>query len=184
MIILIDENVDVWYNVKKQRRKKKVKKKIILILTLLSLTMVLSSCNGVLTTKNNDEYSYNDDYESKGNFEDKPVDESELPSELYFMNAMEPHKDEDGNYYFDGYIVRGSLSEYDSGMTVTIKGKNGRELSSGDQSISKHSFNSVNGCSYNIGESLLNNDYRVTEVLFRFIYNSDGDLVEMQQLSN
>ena len=146
--------------------------------------MALSSCNEVSTTKNNDENSYNDDYESKENFEDKPVDESELPSELYFMNAMEPHKDGEGNYYFDGYIVRGSLSKYGSGMTVTIKGKNGRELSSGDQSISKHSFNSVNGCSYNIGQCLLNNDYRVTEVLFRFIYNSDGDLVEMQQLSN
>jgi len=130
-------------------------KKTVAFLLLMALTVVFYGCSGGQTPGT--DISVQESITSPSNSnEAKPVGESELPSELYFLNAMDVYKDRDGNYYFDGYIIQGSLSKYGNGMTVTIKGKNGRELSSGNQSIIKHSFKSVNGSSYNIGQALLN----------------------------
>ncbi|MBQ3123957.1 MAG: hypothetical protein IJC09_00860 [Clostridia bacterium] len=111
-----------------------------------------------------------------------PTPTPKLPDELYFMTNLDPVKNSDGTYSFKGFFTGCKFSQYSIDPTLYIRTLNGKEFSTGETSMYYALYQNPRTGEYDsVLNGLMNNPSSITGILFEFVYDSDGNFVDLRQ---
>lgn len=111
--------------------------------------------------------------------DEEPVEvEEELPDSLYFIKHLDPVKNNNGTYSFFGYFTGTTPSG-----SLNITGTNGGGISMGTTIPALRSFYVSNSGEYRtVAADVVFHFYEINGILFEFVYDTDGTLVELNQV--
>lgn len=104
------------------------------------------------------------------------------PSIPLGISEMGVKRNRDGTWYFDGYFEKVSSTKYSSDLTVYIRAVNGKKFST-SVNIQRYAYiNPYDGTRHIILPDLLDGNRTITQILFRFTFNPNGHLMNIEQV--
>lgn len=116
-----------------------------------------------------------------------PTPTPKLPDELVFLKGLDPVKNDDGTYSFNGYFA--SCYEdhnqplYSRDRYVTIQAENGRRINSREMGIMAYRIYNPNTKDQGqIFSYLSSNPSSMNGLMFEFVYNEKGNFVKLKEV--
>ncbi len=105
----------------------------------------------------------------------EPTPDPEIPLSI---NGLDPQKNSDGTYSFDGYMTKAS-----SYGTIYIRTLNGKTFSSGSGLLMNATYTDPDDFTLHMAfTELYYGNYKATQILYRFTFDSDGNMIDVQQI--